>query len=113
MTCKQGENISSKERYNRNRDKVCEIYGVNPDRCSCHHIIQRSDAKDPTSVFFGYDVDQLSNLYPFPIKDVEEHYRTHRLIEAQEGQVAPPPRKYRKQTIYKAPKQRLRKKRRK
>lgn len=61
----------SKESYEKNRLRVCEIYGVDPDKASVHHICQRSDIKRggfrnlfPTKE----SVNAVSNLYPFSDK---------------------------------------------
>ena len=101
----------SKERYSANRKRVSEIYGLEPEDVSCHHIIQKSDAKDPHSVFYGYDVDQLGNLYPFKVdgkgSQSSEHTRTHQLIERFEPQ-ANTPRKG--GTVYKRRKKKKRRK---
>lgn len=72
---------------------------MNPDRCSCHHIIQRSDVKGKRPKFPNYDVDQLSNLYPFKTDKngrSKEHERTHRLIEERETKVIYSARKNKK-----------------
>lgn len=55
----------TKENYERNRARVCEIYGVDLDTASVHHIVQRVDVKKRRKLFGDFDVNQLSNLFPF------------------------------------------------
>ena len=79
----------SKESYKINRARACEIYGLDPEEVSCHHIVERSDVKGRYPKFPDpdFDVDQLSNLYPFKADkgtNSSEHQRTHKLIEATE-----------------------------
>lgn len=82
----------SKESYERNRIRVAEIYGLDPDTVSCHHIVERSDVKDKRKrkLFGDFDVNQLSNLYPFSNrrKDaktlhtaVQDHRDLHKKLE--------------------------------
>ena len=100
----------SKERYRENRARVAKIYGLEPDEVSCHHIIEKSDVKKRGGVFEGYDVDQLSNLYPFKVdgkgSSSSEHTRTHQLIERNEPQANTPKRKRKGRTVYKRKKKR-------
>ncbi len=58
--------------YNEARKKVCEIYGVDPSKVNIHHIIFRYDClNDP--IFANFDLNQLSNLYPFGRGNPEPH----------------------------------------
>ena len=90
--------MSNKEKqiYQANRDRVFEIYGIDPKdrRYSAHHIIFRSDFEKPNNFPEGYQ-DSKANLYPLTI---EEHERLHQKVEEQEGHV-----------IYKAKRRRWRK----
>lgn len=68
--------------YNKNRERVCEIYGVDPRKAHVHHIVFRHDVvNDPA--FAGFDLNQLSNLYPFsednpaPHTDTKDHEALH------------------------------------
>jgi hypothetical protein len=91
----------SKHEYEVNRKRVSEIFGLNPDEVSCHHICFRSDAKNKKSPLYKMDVDELSNLYPFPVDGPghhsSEHIRTHELIERNE----PQPNTKKRGTVYK------------
>ena len=75
--------MSAKERYKKNRTRVFEIYGIDPEdrRYNTHHIIFKSDTK--RSPFRGYDVDQLANLCPMLIT---EHRKLHAFITRMELQ---------------------------
>ena len=102
----------SKERYSANRKRVSEIYGLEPEDVSCHHIVQRSDAKNRKGPFYKYDVDQLSNLYPFELDGdgyhSSEHIRTHELIDKNEPKGNT--RKRKGGTVYKRRKKKKRRK---
>lgn len=69
--------------YQRNRQRVCEIYGVDPRYASVHHIVFRSEGGG----------DELSNLYPFPASGNNhysaEHIELHRLAQKIEKERAP------------------------
>ena len=90
--------MSNKEKqiYQANRDRVFEIYGIDPKdrRYSAHNIIFRSDFEKPNNFPEGYQ-DSKANLYPLTI---EEHERLHQKVEEKEGHV-----------IYKAKRRRWRK----
>lgn len=79
--------MSSKEkqRYQANRRRVFEIYGVDPNdpNYSAHHIIFRSDFEKPNHFPEGYR-DSKANLCPLTI---EEHERLHQKVEQREGHV--------------------------
>lgn len=79
--------MSNKEKqiYQANRDRVFEIYGIDPKdrRYSAHHIIFRSDFEKPNNFPEGYQ-DSKANLYPLTI---EEHERLHKKIEEREGHI--------------------------
>jgi len=63
---------------------VAEIYGLVDedgnvlDGVSVHHIVERSDAKDKKSPFFGQDVNGEENLYPFTSH--KEHEQLHKKL---------------------------------
>lgn len=66
------------ECYKKNRTRVFEIYGLDPnDRTyNCHHIFSRSDRKLGL-IPAGYDINAKENLYPMKIRD---HINLHKLI---------------------------------
>jgi len=76
----------TKERFHKNRTRVFEIMGIDPQdkRYNAHHIIERSDYKHnkkfwDASVPSGhFDIDGKGNL--FPLK-VEVHAELHRRID--------------------------------
>lgn len=65
-------------RYKENRERVKEIYGVDPkDRSfDCHHIVFKSDDVD-------IDKNEKSNLYPTKKEDHREIHR--RISELEQG----------------------------
>lgn len=65
--------------YSENRQRVFEIYGINPNDCNynCHHIISKSDIKK-NLVIPDFDLDCKSNLYPI---ERIKHHELHRKIE--------------------------------
>jgi len=68
--------MTEKEIYLQNRNRVFEIYGINPNNknYNCHHIICKHDRGD--LVPLDYDIDQVSNLIPIKKTDHEElHHR--------------------------------------
>ena len=73
---------NAKERYQANRARVFEIYGINPNdpNYSCHHIVFRSDFTEANHFPKGY-CDSKANLFPLPIK---EHEELHRKVDSQE-----------------------------
>lgn len=89
----------SKERYQENRKRVFEIYGIDPNdrRYNCHHIIFRSDLANLRNLPQGY-CDSKANLYPLK---VEEHIKLHLKVEQMENRV-----------IYRAKRRRTKKRRR-
>jgi len=74
-----------KQIYQANRDRVFEIYGIDPrdKRYSAHHIIFRSDFERPNHFPPGY-CNSKANLFPLTI---EEHEQLHQKVEEQEGHV--------------------------
>jgi hypothetical protein len=61
--------------YSENRKRVCEIYGKDSNKVSCHHIVDRYTAlTDPA--FADYDINQPSNLYPFQDDEVADQLHT-------------------------------------
>ena len=63
------------ERMSRKR-RVYDIYGIPKKKrkdYQMHHIIFRSDKKDP--IFEDFDIDKKANLYP--LKE-EEHKNLHK-----------------------------------
>jgi hypothetical protein len=60
--------------YWKNRERVCEIYEVDPATTHMHHIVDRwTVLHDP--VFEEFDLNEKSNLYPFT--DDERGERLH------------------------------------
>ena len=53
--------------YERNRKRVCEIYGIEPDKANIHHILGQHEVKHGRfkNLMRGKEVNQISNLYPF------------------------------------------------
>jgi hypothetical protein len=71
-------------RYQENKARVKEIYGVeDEDGVNVHHICDRANAKKGK---FGkdFDVNDKSNLIPLK---VEDHDALHRRIQELEGQI--------------------------
>lgn len=61
----------SKENYEKNRLRCCELYGVDPEKASVHHIVFRADVKRGgfKNLFPSKEsVNAVSNLYPFSDK---------------------------------------------
>lgn len=58
--------------YAENKIRICEIYGLDPRKCSVHHIITREDCLT-NPLFANFDLNQLSNLYPFSIDNLLPH----------------------------------------
>ena len=81
----------SKERYQKNRERVYEIYGIDiKDRnYNCHHIVFKEDVRRG---HVDTNVDDKGNLIPMR-KD--EHARLHEKINKNEVEVYDS-RKYRK-----------------
>ena len=50
--------------YWKNRERVCEIYGVDPTKAHTHHIVFRYDVLHEESLA-DMDLNEKSNLYPF------------------------------------------------
>ena len=69
----------SKEDYRSNRQRVFELYGIDPSdpNYNCHHIVFRSDFREPNRFPEGY-CDSKANLIPLP---VNEHKRLHERVE--------------------------------
>lgn len=64
--------MSQEQEYIQNRNRVFEIYGINPNdkRYNCHHIVQKCDLGVIVSSTFR--VNEISNLYPILITDHNE-----------------------------------------
>lgn len=73
----------SYERIPSNRERVFEIYGIDPEdeRYNCHHIVMRTDFKHGTIVN-ETNVNSKSNLYPIR---KELHVILHKIINAAEN----------------------------
>lgn len=75
----RGKNWSN---YDRNRNRVCEIYGVDPKTAHVHHIVFRHDVVNYPDLS-DFDLNQLSNLYPFseenpaPHTGIKDHEQLH------------------------------------
>ena len=62
----------------KNRDRLYEIYEipeVERKEYTIHHIVFKADRHK--AEFQGYNIDQISNLCPLPLK---EHRRLHDII---------------------------------
>lgn len=51
-------------KYKETRKQVCKVYEVDQETAQVHHIITRFDALC-NMLFEDYDLNQVSNLYPF------------------------------------------------
>jgi hypothetical protein len=80
----------SKERYQQNRTRVFEIYGIAPDNkdYNCHHITQRCDVG--VLVGLDFDIDSKSNLFPILIRD---HEKLNQRIAELDGHIEQPKHK--------------------
>ena len=60
--------------YKKTRKQVCEVYEVDQTKAQIHHIVTRFDALR-NILFKDFDLNQVSNLYPFT--DDERGERLH------------------------------------
>lgn len=92
---------NAKERYQANRTRVFEIYGLDPNdqRYNCHHILFREDFREHPEWDKSYQ-DSKANLCPLT---VEDHQRLHEMVDGIEE---------RPRVLYQAPKRKRRPKHR-
>lgn len=95
--------------YKKNRERVAEIYGLDPKECSFHHICPKAEVKEGhfEGLIDETTLHEKANLYPFECDGENfhssEHCRLHALITRHEATLKPVKR-HNRQVLYQSKK---------